>query len=215
MTDDLAARHRRRIQRVENAPGWGADMDGAKAAMIVRHVGTYRRFDREARIGVRVVEDDVDAARALRRRTGEIDEDILVGDFDRAAHDNRLFESIAPRFVCPFAVRELANFRPHRRLGTANDLIGDAIDRLEREFIHHFQKRSPAGFIACGLGIKIADDFVRLAHVGANDLHQHAIRLAGLEQFHDRNAQSFFENLPRFRRKNSPADIRAMASIGE
>ena len=54
-----------------------------------------------------------------------------------------------------------------------------------------------------------------LAHIGANDLHEHAIRLAGLEQFHDRNAQSFFENLPRFGRKNAPANIGAVAGIRE
>src|SRR5882672_7536854 len=91
-----------------------------------------------------------------------------------------------------------------RRSETAvNDFLSHRIDRIELEFIHHFQQRPPAGLVARGLSVKIADHFVRLAHVGA------------LDQLHDRNAQPLFENFARFGGKDPPADIGAVAGVGE
>src|SRR5947207_11100403 len=49
----------------------------------------------------------------------------------------------------------------------------------------------------------------------SHDLHENLIRLAALEQFHDRNAQPFLEDLARLGGENPPADIRAVAGIGE
>ena len=153
--------------------------------------------------------------RALRRGAGEVDEDILAGDFHRAAHQDRLFKTVAPGLARPFAGGQFGDLGAHRGFGTANDFFGNLIDGVELEFVHHFEQRPAAGFVARGLGVKIADHFVGLAHVGADDLHENLVGLAAVEQLHDRDAQPLFEDFPRFGGKNPPADVGAMAGVGE
>ena len=47
-------------------PARRGDMHRPEAALVVRDLGRERAFQRIGRVGMRVVQDDVDAARAVR-----------------------------------------------------------------------------------------------------------------------------------------------------
>src|SRR5688500_5445442 len=188
-------------------------MHRPETAFVVRHVGTNCRLDGETGVSMRVVEHYVNAAGALRRRAGEVDEDLVSLHLHLAANHNRFFETITPGFVAPFAAWQFSDFRAHCSFGTADDLVGDRVDAVELKFFHHFKKRTATGIVACGLGVEITDDFVRLSYIDTNNLHQYPIGLAPIKQLHDRNSQPLFENLACFSGKYPPADIGAMTSI--
>ena len=66
--DDVAGGARLRRHGVDDRALRGLDLDRRQAAVVVRQVRVQHRADRERRVGVRVVLDDVDAERAGARR---------------------------------------------------------------------------------------------------------------------------------------------------
>src|SRR5688572_33330001 len=99
-------------------------MHRPETAFVVRHVGTNCRLDSETGVSMSVVEHYVNAAGALRRRAGEVDEDLVSLHLHLASNHNRFFDTITLVVVAPFAAWHFSAFRPHCHFGSADDRVG-------------------------------------------------------------------------------------------
>src|SRR5687767_8576000 len=120
-------------------------MHWPEAPFVMGHIRTNRRLDGKTGISMSVVEHDIDAARALRRRTGEVDENFIPRHSHFTANHNRLFETIAPGFVAPFTAGQLGDLCADGSFGTADNLIGHWVNAIKLELFHHFKQRATAG----------------------------------------------------------------------
>ena len=177
--------------------------------------GRDRRFQREGGVALGVVQHHVDAAPALRRRSGEIDVDLVPSDRDSRHDHDRLLEPVAPDLVPVDPIREGADRLAQGALGAGDDLVGQRIDTLQSELVHHRQQRPPADVVAGGLGVEIADRLVRETDVGADDLQQLLVRLAPVEELRHRDTQPLLVDLVRLAREDLTADVRRVTEIAE
>jgi hypothetical protein len=83
------------VNGVEDAPLGGADVDRLETAVVVGYLGADRTLYPEGRVGGGVVEDDVDAPLALRRRALVVEEHLVAVDPHRDAKPDRLVEPIS------------------------------------------------------------------------------------------------------------------------
>ena len=131
-------------------------------------------------------------------------------------HDlDRLLEPVAPDLVPVDPIRQGADRLAQGALGAGDDLVGQGIDALQAELVHHRQQRPPADVVAGGLGVEIADRLVREADVGADDLQQLVVRLAAVEELRHRDAQPLLVDLVRLAREDLTADVRRVAEVAE
>ena len=128
---------------------------------------------------------------------------------------DRLLEAVAPDLVAVDAVGEGADRLAQGALGAGDDLVGQRIDALQPELVHHRQQRPPADVVAGGLGVEIADRLVREADVGADDLQQLVVRLAAVEELRHRDAQPLLVDLVRLAGEDLTADVRRVAEVAE
>src|SRR5579859_1891474 len=140
MPDQVARGNRRRFEAIEYRAGRRAHMHGTKGPLVVWHVGTHRRLDRERGVGVGVVQYHVDAARTLRRGTREIDVQVFILDGDCYLDANRLVVAVAPRLVLIATVGQRAYGLAHGAFRARDDLAGQRVYRIQSELVHKVQQ---------------------------------------------------------------------------
>ena len=113
------------------------------------------------------------------------------------------------------ATRQLGDFKQGRAPAGFENILCQIIQAIHRELVHHFNKSLGTGVIAGAKGIDIAFQFHRRARSRADEIEERLIRRAGIEAFHDRDIEPFFENAAPFRAHAKPANINDMRSIGE
>ena len=113
------------------------------------------------------------------------------------------------------AVGEGADGLAQGALGAGDDLVGQRIDTLQAELVHHRQQGSPADVVAGGLRVEIAHRLVRETDVGADDLQQLLVRLAAVEELRHRDAQPLLVDLVRLTREDLTADVRRVTEVAE
>ena len=216
MADQVAGGHRGRLQAVEDRAGRRRHVHRAESPVVVGNVGVDGRLHREGRVGMGVVEDHVDAPDALRRRTGEVDEDVLVVDGHlRLDQDRSAVETVAPRLVPVNPVGYLADGAPHRLLGPADDLVGERIDGVEVELVHEAEQGPGAHVVAGSLGVEIAHGLVGGAHVGPDDGDQVLVDGAAVVQLHDRDPETLLVDLAGLGGEDPSPDVGGVAGVGE
>src|SRR5665213_135971 len=215
MADQVTGRYGRRLDTIQDRPHRSRYMNRAKRPFVVRHERTDGSFNRERGIRVRIVQYHVDATSTLRRRSCEVDENVLVFHGYGHANTNWLFEAVAPRFVFIATIRDLANRGSQRFFGARDNLVRERVSRSEVELIHQLQQAACAHRIRRRLSVQIADSLLRCAYVRSNNLDKVSLRRTTIEELHDRNTQTLFEHFVCLGRKNAAADIRSMTRIGE
>src|SRR3954447_24312861 len=94
MPDDVATTDRRRMLRVEDAAWRRAHMHGTEGAFIIWHLRRQGTLERVRRIGVCVVEHDIDAAPARRTRSCEVDPHLISALVDAYLDADGLFITV-------------------------------------------------------------------------------------------------------------------------
>ena len=215
VADDVPRRHRRRFDAVEDRTLRRGHMHRQECAVVVRHVRADRGLDREARVGVGVVEDDVDPPPRLRRRSGKVDVDVLVADGHRGADADRLIVAVGPRLGGPRAVREVADGVAHGAFRAVDDGVAEILDVGHVEFVEEGHQRFRADDIGGHLRVEVADGLARGAHVGPDHLQEKLIGLPRRHQLADGDAQPLLVHLTRLAGEQAAADVRGMAGGGE
>ena len=98
--DDVPPADRRWVHSVQDAPLGRRHRDGLEAAVVVRHFGADGALDPEGGVRGSVVEHDVDAALALRRRTLVVHDHLVPLDAHRDGQLYRLVEAVGRRSRC-------------------------------------------------------------------------------------------------------------------
>ena len=190
-------------------------MHRTEGPVVVGNVGADGGLHGERGVGVGVVEDHVDAAGALRRGTGEVDENVLVFDGYGRSDQDGFLETVAPGFMPMNPVGDLADGLPHRLLGAGDYLIRKRIYGVEVELIHEAQQRPGPHIVAGGLGVKVAYGFVGRPHVGPDDRDQVLVDFALVVELHNRDSQPFLVHLPGLGGEDSSPDVGGVTGVGE
>ena len=166
--------------------------------MAVGDVGDHHRAQRRIARRLREREGRVDPALDLVRCAGEVDRDVLARDRHRRLHHDDLgllaepFDVIG-ELVDP--VRKLRELGPGEALGVVlqvGSVVEHRVDSVALEQLQHLALAAPA----CGeLGLQVAHDLLRGAHIERDHVPQRLIRLAAGHELHDREPQALLEYL--------------------
>src|SRR5579883_3275710 len=119
-----------------------------------------------------VVVYHIDAPGALRRRSGKIDQDVLVLNSHGYLDTNWPIKAVAPGFVLIASVGPCANGCAHGSLRTRDNFIGERINTIQAEIVHEVQQFARANSIGGGLSVQVADGLLGRAHIGADELEK-------------------------------------------
>ena len=205
--------------RIEPSGAW--TLIGARLPVLLGSSGLRQDADREGRIGVGVVEHDVDAARGLRRRAGEIDQDLArigIDGHGRFQRDDLSAGHIERAFATERAGLELGNRCAGRRLRARDDLVGQFLDVDETIALAHRDQPLACRLPARHLRGEIAEHGVGRPHVRLDHGVQHRARLASVVELQRRNPEAFFMHVAGAGADAVAADVGVMngrADIGE
>ena len=103
---EKASADRRRMLGVEDRPRRSRDVDRAEGALVVRHLRRQGALQCVGRVGVGVVEDDVDPARALGTGAGPVDPHFVAALGQRDLEPDWLLVAVGVDRVAPLAIRQ-------------------------------------------------------------------------------------------------------------
>ena len=147
---------------------------------------------------MRVVLDDVDAPRAGFRRAGVVDGDLAeVGVDGERTHDvdAAAVGEVEQRARVVGAGRELLDAGAGRRLGAADDLVGEVLDVVEAVLVAQRSEPLRTDLAGRHLGVEVAGHVVGLADVGEDELPHVVVALAAPHQLDDRDPQTLLEHV--------------------
>ena len=130
--------------------------------------------------------------RQLRTGPGVIDRDFVALYRQLTLDEYRLVEAVVLHGRAIDAIRDLADGSAHRIFRTQPHL---GAERIEVHGLQQALKPLAHGAAARDLGPDVAEPLLRDAHVLGDDLDQDIVRLAAVEQPHQRNLQTFFIDL--------------------
>ena len=91
---------------------------------------------------------------------------------DRDLEPDRLLVAVGVDLVGVDAVRQRGDRLAHGPLRAADDLVGQRFERVQPELVHELEQPRGADVVAGGLGVDVAEDRLRRADVGGEDLEQ-------------------------------------------
>ena len=211
MADDVPRRHRTRPRRVQDAPLRRRKRDGQQRAVVVRNVRRHGALHPEAGVRLGVVQDDVDAVAAHRRRAVVVDVNPVAAHRQRGAQRHRLVVAVHGQLVAVGSADPLDG----RLARLLEDELRQVVELLDVELRHHALQPVRAGVVGGGERKNVADHLLGLAHVGADELEQRVIGLAAPEQVQNGDGHPLLEDLARVRPETPPADVHHVAGIGK
>ncbi len=139
----------------------------------------------------------------------------LIADGGRARQRDRRVVAIGDHAVGPCALRQLGDLGHDRGVGTRTDVLGERIERVELELVHHLDQTLDADIIAGCERIDVADGVDRQPRVGANDRHQRFVDAALLQDLQERNVKPFHEDVGGVGAEADAADVHQMRGARE
>ena len=149
-------------------------------------------------------------------RAREIDVDALGPDGELGLELHRLAVDAVDRHrVVIGAVRQPVDRREARLARMVEDVLGEIVEMLEAELVHHGDQALAADLVAGDLRIDVADHLDRLAHVGPDDVDQPLVHLAAIDDLGDRDVEPFLVDLLGLADDAAAADIDDVQGAGE
>ena len=186
-----------------------------QARPIIRDFRGDHAFDAKAGIGAAIGGWHIDAAAGKPRSAGIIHHNPIRMDGHGGLQRHRRLIAIRFDIGTESATGQLGDFKQGRAAAGFKNILRQIIQAIHRELVHHFNKSLGTGVIAGAKGIDIAFQFDRRARSCADEIKKRLIRRAGIEAFHDRDIEPFFENAAPFRAHAKAANINDMRGIGE
>ena len=110
----------------------------------------------------------------------------------------------------PASLGQVGDLFKHRPARARDDVLAGFFQIGEGKLLHHLGKPAAADRVAHCQRVQVANDLIRLAHIGADNGHDCLGRLAAFKKRQDRNAQPFFKYLAGVRPKAPTANIHHM-----
>ena len=117
--------------------------------------------------------------------------------------------------VAPDALRKLGDFGQHRLARAIADVIGDLVERVDAELLHHLDQTLATDVVAARERIGVAFRVDRQSGVAADHRHQGFVDDALIDQLQHRDVEPFHEDVGGVRSEADAADIHQMAGAGE
>ena len=93
---------------------------------------------------------------ARRRGAGEVDIDAVAADGERGLQLHRLVVAVDRHRVVLGALRQLVDLGQHRLARMVEDVLGELIEMLEAELVHHLDQPAAADLVAGDQRIDVA-----------------------------------------------------------
>ena len=215
VADRVPGGDRARPLCVEQTALGRADRDRGERAGIVRHLGCDQAFHPEGGVSGRVVEHDIDAEGARRRRAGIIDMDAILADRHLGGEGQRPVVTVHRQAVAVGALLQFADRLDRRKARGLDDVLAQPVEIGDAELLHHLHEPAAAFVVARGERIDVALDLQRLAHIGPDDAQQVLVHTPLARQRHQRDRQPLLVHLAAVWSHTEPADIDDMDRAGE
>ena len=178
MPDEMARADWRRSRAIENRAERRANLNRTEGAFVVGDARGQRRHQRVSRVGVGIIEHDIDAAIDLRRRAVIIYCQRIARHMDSAGDGQRRVKTIDRYRISISPIGQGADGRANRLLRPVEDQRRDLLNVGQVVFFQHFDQLAGADLIADLLRVDVADDLIRHADVGADDIKELAVGCA-------------------------------------
>ena len=134
----------------------------------------------------------------------------VVLDCRGGTERNGAVETIGRHAIRPGALGQGSDFSQHRLAAFRTNVLGQDVEGVELEFLHHLDQALAANIIARGQRIDVAHGVDRLARVGADHRHQGFVDLALLEDLEEGNVEPFHEDVGAVGPEADAADVHEM-----
>ena len=205
----------RRLDRVDDRAFRRGNGTWLQRAGIVGNVAGDDAAERVGRIGQRVAERHIEVVPRHPGGAGIVDVDVAVGDRQRRLQFDGVGLAVDHHRSVPCPLRQFGDLRLHRRARGIDDVVGELIEFVESELLHHLQQTQAADIVAVHQRIDVADRLHRLTGVGADHCHQRFIENPALDDLQNGKIQSLHENIRRCGHIAQPADIHDVAVAGQ
>jgi hypothetical protein len=128
---------------------------------------------------------------------------------------DRRVVAVGGHAVLPGALGQLGDLGEHRLARALADEVGERVERVDLELVHHLQQPLGADVVAGREAVDVADGVDRQARVGADHRHQRLVHLAALGELEHRDEQALHEHVGRVGPEADAADVHEMAGAAE